>query len=94
MMTLIENSAMTCIKDCLEDGETSVGTQINVKHISPSPLGMEVYAISTVTATDGRKIDFKIEAFDKTGKIGEATHSRFVLISEIFEATAKAQLHA
>ena len=94
MVALMENAAMNCINDYLEEGETSVGTEINVRHISASPLGMEVYAIATVIGSEGRKITFKIEAFDKSGKIGEATHSRFVLLSDIFEAKAKAKLNA
>ncbi len=92
MIALMENASMNCIADFLEAGETSVGTEINVKHISASPVGIEVYAISTVTSVDGRKVDFKIEAFDKAGKIGEATHSRFVLNADKFMAKAKAKL--
>ena len=92
MVALMENAAMNCISEYLEDGETSVGTEMNVKHTSASPLGMEVYAIATVTGSEGRKVDFEIEAFDKAGKIGSAKHSRFVLLSDIFEAKAKAKL--
>lgn len=92
LVALMENAAMNCISDYLDDGETSVGTEINVKHTSASPLGMEVYAIATVTSNEGRKVNFTIEAFDKCGKIGEATHCRFILLSDIFEAKAKAKL--
>lgn len=93
LVALMENAAMKCISEFLDDGETSVGIEMNVKHISASPLGMEVYAIATVTEVEGRKITFDIEAYDKAGKIGTATHSRFVLLSDIFEAKAKAKLH-
>ena len=94
MVALMENAAMNCISEYLDEGETSVGTHMDVKHISASPVGMQVYAIATVTGTEGRKVNFKIEAFDTAGKIGEATHSRFVLLQDIFEAKAKAKLDA
>lgn len=93
MIALMENAAMNCIKDSLDEGETSVGTEINVKHISASPLGIDVYAVAKVTSNEGRKVNFDIEAFDSQGKIGEASHTRFVLDSDIFETKAKAKLN-
>jgi len=84
MIALMENSAFKCLNQFLDEGETSVGTQISTTHISATPIGMEVYAISTITSADGRKVDFKIEAYDACGKIGEATHSRFVVNNEKF----------
>jgi len=93
MVALMENSAVNCLAEFLEEGETSVGTQISTTHISATPLGMEVYAISTLINVDGRKVDFKIEAFDTCGKIGEATHSRFVVNSEKFIAKTNEKLN-
>ncbi len=84
MIALMENAAYECLNDYLDNGETSVGTAISTSHISATPLGMEVYATAEVTACDGRKVDFKIEAYDSCGKIGEGIHSRFVVDSEKF----------
>lgn len=94
MIALMENSAFENLANFLEDGETSVGTEISVSHTSATPFGMEVYAVSTITAVDGRKVDFKIEAYDPCGLIGEATHSRFVVNSEKFIAKANSKLNA
>lgn len=93
MIALMENSAMKCLESFLDDGETSVGTEISTTHISATPFGMKVYAESTITAVDGRKVDFKIEAFDECGKIGEATHSRFVVNAEKFISKANSKLN-
>ena len=93
MVALMENSALKCVEQFLDVGETSVGTEISTTHISATPFGMVVYAISTIVKVDGRKVDFEIEAFDTCGKIGEAKHSRFVVNSEKFVAKANSKLN-
>ncbi len=93
MVALMENSAMNCLAQFLDEGETSVGTEISVSHISATPLGMKVYAISAITAVDGRKVDFEIEAFDECGKIGTAKHTRFVVNSEKFIQKANSKFN-
>jgi fluoroacetyl-CoA thioesterase len=70
----------------LEPGEQSVGVSINLKHIAATPLGMEVRVVTKVTAVDGRKITFELEAFDAVEKIGEASHERFVIVADKFNA--------
>jgi fluoroacetyl-CoA thioesterase len=57
---------------------------MNLKHLAPTPLGMEVRAKTEVTAVDGRKLTFKVEAFDEKEKIGEAVHERFIINAEKF----------
>jgi predicted thioesterase len=68
----------------LGDGETSVGISMNLKHTAPTPLGMEVRAVTEVTQVDGKKITFKVEGFDEKEKIGEAVHERFIINSAKF----------
>jgi fluoroacetyl-CoA thioesterase len=63
----------------LGPGETSVGISMNLKHTAPTPLGMEVRAVTEVIQVDGRKLTFKLEAFDEKEKIGEAIHERFII---------------
>jgi predicted thioesterase len=57
---------------------------MNLKHTAPTPLGMEIRAKTEVTAVDGRKLTFKVEAFDEKEKIGEAVHERFIINAEKF----------
>jgi fluoroacetyl-CoA thioesterase len=68
----------------LGPGEQSVGIAMNLKHMAPTPLGMEVKARTEVTAVDGRKLTFKVEAFDEKEIIGEAVHERFIINAEKF----------
>ena len=69
---------------CLAEGESSVGTMMNVSHTSATPVGMEVRAESTVTAVAGRKVTFEIVAYDEAGEIGRAVHERFIIKTERF----------
>lgn len=72
----------------LEDGKGTVGTLMNVSHISATPLGMEVTAKSELVEIDRKRLVFKVEAFDERGRIGEGTHERFVIDNEKFQEKA------
>jgi fluoroacetyl-CoA thioesterase len=75
----------------LAAGEQSVGISMNLKHTAATPLGMEVRAVTEVTAVDGRKITFKVEGFDEKEKIGEAVHERFIINAEKFNQKVEAK---
>ena len=62
LVALMENAAYKCIEMYLPDGYSSVGTEINVKHLRATLPGDKVYAISKTVAFDGRKVDFEVEA--------------------------------
>lgn len=84
MVALMEGAACESIAPFLAEGESSVGTMMNVVHTSATPVGMEVRAESVVTAVDGRKVSFEIVAYDEAGEIGRATHERFIIKAERF----------
>lgn len=84
MISLMEEASYKCILPYLEEGISSVGTLVNVKHLSATPVGMQVVVKSKVVAVEDRKITFKVEAYDEKGIIGEAEHERFLVKSEKF----------
>lgn len=84
MVALMEKSACACLAEYVENDETTVGTEINVKHISATPMGMKVTAESVLTEINGREFIFSVKAFDESGIIGEGTHKRFLVKSEKF----------
>ena len=92
MIALMEEASYKCIGDELETGSTSVGTLMNAKHLSATPVGMKVYAVATVTEVDGRRVSFKVEAYDETGVIGEGIHDRFIIGEEKFVAKTYSKL--
>ena len=84
MIALMENAAMLAVEDFLGDQYTTVGTNISIKHISPTKIGSTVKANGKLTKIDGKKLEFIISAFDENGLIGEGTHSRFIIDKEKF----------
>lgn len=79
MVALMEGAACESIAPFLADGESSVGTMMQLSHTSATPVGMEVRAESEVTAVEGRKVTFSIKAYDEAGEIGNAIHERFII---------------
>ena len=76
------------VDDKLEEGFTTVGISVNVKHLSATPLGMKVEIKSDLIKVDGRALTFKVEAYDEKGIIGEGIHERFIVNNEKFQAKA------
>ncbi len=84
MVALMEGAACEAIRDFLEEGQTSVGTELCITHSSATPVGMEVRAQAEITAVDGRVVTFAVQAYDEAGLIGEGTHKRAVITSQRF----------
>ena len=84
MVALMEGAACEAIADALHDTKTTVGTELNIKHLSATPVGLEVRAEAEVTAVEGNTITFLVTAFDEAGKIGEGTHKRVVVSTQRF----------
>lgn len=79
MIALMENTAHSSIQDFLPEGMVTVGIEINVKHIKATPIGKRVKCYSTLQKIEGKRLYFTIEAFDQEGKIGEASHIRYIV---------------
>jgi len=89
LVYLMENASINCTQPYLPPGHTTVGYEIHVKHLAPTPVGMRVRARSELVAVDGRKLEFHIEAYDERQKIGEATHRRAIVDLAQFKAGGK-----
>ena len=84
MVALMEGAACEAISSALPEGQTSVGTELNIKHVSATPVGLEVRAEAEVTAVEGKVITFEVKAYDEAGLIGEGTHKRAVINAQRF----------
>ena len=84
MVALMEGAACDAISQYLPEDKSSVGTALNIAHLSATPVGLEVRAEAEVIAVDGNKISFKISAYDEAGLIGEGTHDRYIVTSQRF----------
>jgi predicted thioesterase len=92
MIALLEMAACNAIESSLDEGSTSVGTDLKIKHLAATPIGMKVTATATLTQIDGRRLVFDIKVCDEVSLIGEGTHERFIVFGDKFLAKTNAKL--
>ena len=92
MVALMEGAACEAIAEALSETQTTVGTALNIEHISATPVGLEVRAEAEVTAVEGKVITFEVRAFDEAGQIGKGTHKRVIVNSQKFLEKAYSKL--
>lgn len=92
MIALIEETCWRSVAQQLEEGQGTVGTLLNVKHLAPTPLGMTVKCESELIEVDGRRIVFSVNIYDDAGLVGSGTHERFIINESKFQAKANSKL--
>ncbi len=93
LVGLMESTAVIALRGHLPPGQTTVGGHIDVHHLAPTPVGMLVHARAELIAIDGKKLTFKVQAWDDNELIGEADHDRFVIDEAKFMAKVAAKSH-
>ena len=88
MVALMEGAAVNALEGHLAEGETSVGTHMDISHDSATPVGIKVWAEAELIAIDGRALTFSVTAHDEAGPIGAGVHTRFLVQGERFLAKA------
>lgn len=86
MIAWMEECCMDCVQSRLEEGQSTVGTLLNVTHEAPTPVGNTVTVNCFLRQVDGRRLVFAVEASDKDGIIGRGGHERFIVDSAKFQA--------
>jgi fluoroacetyl-CoA thioesterase len=79
MIGFMERVARDLIELNLPGGYSSVGVWVDVRHLAATPVGAKVKIFCQVTGIEGRKVDFQVEAWDESEKIGEGRHQRVVI---------------
>lgn len=92
MIALMEKTARLSVAPFLEDGQSTVGTLVNVKHLSASPVGMKITCRTELKEIDRRRLVFHVECSDEAGIIGEGEHERFIIDEVKFMAKTEAKL--
>lgn len=92
MITMMERTCRLSVQPYLDKGFESVGTLVNVTHVSATPEGMKVWCNSELVEMDGRRLVFKVQAFDGKGLIGEGTHERFIIDVARFQKKTDSKL--
>ena len=79
MIGYMERTCRNTVLPLLDKGYDTVGTHVNVKHLSAAPLGMAVTFRAEITGASERRVEFRVEAWDEKEKIGEGTHQRAII---------------
>lgn len=92
MVALIEETCWRSVAAELEDGQGTVGTKLDVEHVSATPAGMKVACESELIGIDGRKLSFKVKVYDEESLIGKGTHERFIVDNGRFLRKAESKI--
>lgn len=79
MIAFMELASAQAVQPALEPGMTTVGSEVNIRHLAPTPVGDVVRVRSELLEVQGRRLTFRVEARDSAGLVGEGVHSRFVV---------------
>ncbi|SRR6056297_1467709 len=84
MIALMENAALKSVLPYLPKGYNTVGFEVNIRHLKPTPVGMKVKCTATLQESEEKKLTFHVVAEDEEGKIGEGKHIRYIINTEKF----------
>lgn len=79
LVSYLEKTAHESIVPYLDEDQTSVGTVVNIRHLAATPVGMQIRFTSELIAMEGRKLTFKVEAWDEVEQIADGEHERFII---------------
>jgi len=84
LIQLLEAAAIEAIQNYIPSGQISLGTQVKIKHLSPTPLGMKVKAHALLKEVEKNRLLFWVDAYDEKGKVAEGVHERILVSKERF----------
>jgi predicted thioesterase len=93
MILLMERASVAAIDHLLPDGYRTVGIEVNVQHLAPTPVGFEVRAKSELLEVDGRRLTFHVQVHDGVEVVGDGTHRRAIInVQKFGERVAQKQI--
>jgi fluoroacetyl-CoA thioesterase len=84
LIQLLEAAAIKAIHEFIPAEKVSLGTEVKIKHLSPTPLGMKVTANAILKGIDKNRLFFLVDAFDEFEKVAEGEHERVLVSKERF----------
>lgn len=94
VVSLMETTAANAMAPYLEAGQSSVGTSICIKHLAATPVGMKVRFRAELITLDGRRLTFKVEAWDEVEKVAEGEHGRYIINVQKFSENFKKKIES
>jgi fluoroacetyl-CoA thioesterase len=84
LVAFMENVSMKLVAPFLNDAQSTVGVELSVKHLKASNVGSLINCEAVLTDIKDRKLFFSVKAFENNMEIGNCTHTRFIVDSEVF----------
>jgi len=84
MIGLMEKTAQQSIQPYLPDGFITLGTEVSIKHLKATLIGIKVKCESKLIRQDGKKLFFEVNVWDENGQIGSGTHARYIIDTQKF----------
>jgi fluoroacetyl-CoA thioesterase len=85
LVSLLERTANLTVLPHLAEGQGMVGSVVNIRHLAATPVGMHIRFRAELLEVDGRRLRFKVEAWDEVDKISEGEHERFIIDRNRFD---------
>ncbi|MBR1820594.1 MAG: thioesterase family protein [Clostridia bacterium] len=79
LVAFLEDTAAACVEGELPDTQITLGTAVNIRHLSATPVGMTVTCEAELIEIDRRRLNFAVRAWDETGLVSEGTQERFIV---------------
>ena len=89
LAALVEEAAWKSVAKALDEGQTTVGTKLDLSHMKATAMGMTVAVETTLVQIDRRRLVFSFIAADEAGEVASGTHERFVVDAGRFMARAR-----
>jgi predicted thioesterase len=84
LIQLMEEAAVNAIQDIIPPDQLSLGTQVNIKHLSATPFGMKVTGNAILKEVHKNRLLFLVDAYDEKEKVAEGEHERVIVSRERF----------
>jgi len=92
LLQLVEDASMQCLAPLMEPNEISLGTHIDISHLSATPVGLIVRTEVEIIKVDGKRVEFAFSTFDEREKVADGTHERYVTTREKFKERLEEKL--
>ena len=84
LIQLMEKAAVNAIQDIIPPDQLNLGTQVKIKHLSATPLGMKVTGNAVLKEVHKNRLLFLVDAYDEKEKVAEGEHERVFVSKEHF----------
>jgi predicted thioesterase len=92
VVALAEQATMEAVADQLAEGQTTVGYEVQLAHLSPTPIGGKVTAEVTLENVEGRRLSFRLSVTDARGLVAAGRVTRVIVVRDRFIERAQSEL--